>query len=282
MRRSIALPFRSTTPVYKKRARSPPAHAPRVSTHDAKDRLDRWKAARRALVEPYNDIIGGVTPRVFYLVAGSEPNLALTRHQLGENLVEFITKSMRGSVSTELTVDDVFAHIDIHPGPDGWKLYDFFYTSASDGILPRWHSLAREILRKIVDFCGRVLLQDAATRNHVPIHLYRWLKLNEAADTKYVDVFDHRTSYYSTAGFEWYDWKGTAYAENIRELRDRFSQKFQQWWDESRDEILAHRDVLLHECPDEYMKVRMRDYEMPVEFSSLDEAGSSSSHPGVW
>ena len=271
MRRTIALPYRSADTPAGKRPRDddPPPMPPRVTTHDAQEQLDNWKAARRALVEAYDDIMFGVTPRVFYMVAGKEANHVLTKRQLGEKLVEFITGSMQGSVPTELTVNDVFKHIELHPHLGEWVLYDFFYTSASEGNLPRWHSLAKQLLSKLVELCGRVMLQDAASRNHVPVHLYRWLKLNEESN-EYVDIFDNRTSYYGTAGFEWHDWQRTEYEDNVRKTRNAISARFRQWWIGSRDEISKQSDILLHACPDEYMKLRMREYEMPLAFAELD------------
>ena len=102
----------------------------------------------------------------------------------------------------EDTTEYLTGHIDLIFKDDFWYLNSFFYDSVED--LPVWHSQARAILRRLVEKCGYLKLQDAAFHPITSMRMdrYLWLRKNrEHLETNgdMTAFFTDDTSYYHVA-----------------------------------------------------------------------------------
>lgn len=185
--------------------------------YDVQPPPDVLAAAQKRLtdvyVEAYN-AVDYVCDEVFYMEFGG-PGLyddAIRKLKVEgdpkevvyEKLAEDITRRSTPGAAA-VTAENVETHIQLELRWDGyWYLDDFFYRSARSGRLPPWHDQASNILERITTLCGRVRLQDAASKDYFLIQLYKWLKLNRgrSESERKVPFFDVRTSYYAAYGFQ--------------------------------------------------------------------------------
>ena len=107
---------------------------------------------------------------------------------------------------------------------DAWDLESFFYGLKEEE-RPPFHEKADEIMKKIQELCGRVMLKDAASKDGLPIRVYKWVRAK--MDDRPLKLWDDAASYYHRFGFTKMHTDG-----NTENIREKINDIWNKWWED--------------------------------------------------